>query len=226
MQFDEYSESYTATVNRSLGRLPVKVEYATQVKTGYLRDLMDRRLGASGALAVLDVGCGVGNAHPMLLPHVGSLTGVDVSRACIEQAAQQNPDATYHAYEGGRLPLADDCFDVAYATCVMHHVPPADWPAFAAELRRVVRPGGMAVIFEHNPLNPLTRRIVSNCEFDADAVLLRQHEVRRLLAGAGFAAIESNTILTLPSWNGWTRRVDAVLGRLSLGAQYYAAGTA
>ena len=54
-----------------------------------------------------------------------------------------------------------------------------------AEMARVTRPGGMVAIIEHNPLNPVTRHIVSRCPFDRDAVLLRCGTGARLLAGAG-----------------------------------------
>ena len=61
------------------------------------------------------------------------------------------------------MPVPDASVDVVFAICVVHHVPPAHWGAFAAEMARVLRPGGVAAIFEHNPLNPVTRRVVSNC---------------------------------------------------------------
>ena len=51
-------------------------------------------------------------------------------------------------------------------------------PAFVAELARVVRPGGLVVVFEHNPLNPLTRLVVSRVTFDDGVRLLRSGERR------------------------------------------------
>jgi hypothetical protein len=107
----------------------------------------------------------------------------------------------------------------------MHHVPPAQWANFAAEMKRVVRTGGLVVVFEHNPLNPLTRRAVSNCEFDDDAVLLGQGQMRRLLAGAQLRDVRSCSILSIPSIGPVTRTIDLMLGRLGLGAQYFACGT-
>ena len=56
-------------------------------------------------------------------------------------------------------------------------------------MARVLRPGGIAAIFEHNPLNPLTRRVVSNCVFDEDAVLLRRRRARGLLRQAGLVPV-------------------------------------
>jgi SAM-dependent methyltransferase len=225
-QFDAYAGSYDEAVNQSLAFLGMKVDYFTRVKAAYLQDLLRDHHGDIARLDVLDVGCGVGNYHALIADRFASLSGCDVSAACIGQAALRHPMVDYRHYDGGRLPFDDDSFDAVTTICVMHHVPPAQWPAFAAEMKRVLRPGGLAVVFEHNPLNPLTRRVVSNCEFDADAVLLRQGKTRELLNGAGFGDIRSRSILSLPSVGPVTRRLDLMFGRLSLGAQYFVRGVA
>lgn len=225
-QFDAYATSYEDAVNKSLAFMGVKVDYFTRVKAGFLSDLIAGHFGEGGRARLLDVGCGTGNMHPLVAPAVASLSGTDVSAGCLDTARQRNPGVDYRHYDGHRLPWDDGAFDAAVTTCVMHHVPPEQWPAFAAELKRVVRPGGLAVIFEHNPLNPLTRRVVSNCEFDEDAVLFGQGKARALLAGAGFSKVRSRAILSLPSFGRATRALDLVAGRLGLGAQYFACGVA
>jgi len=224
-EFDAYAGTYDDAVNESLAFLGVKVDYFTKVKVEYLRDLVKEQFGDSAGLSLLDIGCGVGNFHPLLQPHFAAISGCDISAACLDQAALRNPFAQYKAYEGERLPYDDQAFDIAITTCVMHHVPPAQWPSFAAEMKRVLRPGGLAVVFEHNPFNPLTRRVVSNCEFDADAVLLRPAKTRALLGGAGFTDLRSRSILSIPSIGSKTRKLDLALGILALGAQYFAVGT-
>ena len=220
-QFDAYAGSYDEAVNQSLAFLGVKVDYFTQVKAAYLLDFLREHFGAAEALSVLDVGCGVGNYHQIIRGAVGALAGCDLSRSCLDTAGQRNPGVDYRHYNGGRLPFDDNTFDAATTICVMHHVPPDQWPAFAAEMKRVLRPGGLAVVFEHNPLNPLTRRVVNNCEFDADAVLLRQGRTRELFAGAGFSRIDGRSILSIPSFGPLTRKLDRALGRAALGAQYF-----
>ena len=108
---------------------------------------MPARLGRPGKeIAALDVGCGVGAFHPYvrsLLPH---LQGCDISPESIARARQDNSWVDYRHYSGARLPYDDASFDFAFAICVAHHVPPADWPAFFAEMARVVRPGGIVAI--------------------------------------------------------------------------------
>jgi SAM-dependent methyltransferase len=225
-QFDGYAGSYDAAVNDSLAFLGVQVDYFTRVKAAYLLDILTDHFGASGDLSLLDIGCGIGNFHPLIGGKLKALSGADISAACLAQAAERNPHVAYSHYDGIRLPYDDGQFDAAMTVCVMHHVPPEAWPGFAAEMKRVVKPGGLAVVFEHNPLNPLTRRVVSNCEFDEDAVLLSQRQTRGLLAGAGFTDLRSRSILSVPSAGRLSRRIDLALGRLSLGAQYFVRGIA
>ena len=224
-QFDSYADSYAEAVNQSIGFLGVKVDYFTRVKVDYMIDLLDTHFGGSDRVAMLDVGCGVGQSHPLYAPRLGSLTGTDVSAPCLDRAAARNPGVAYQAYDGTRLPWDDNRFDAVMTTCVMHHVPPAQWPQFAAELARVVRPGGLVTVFEHNPFNPLTRRAVNTCPFDDDAVLLSQRRTRALLRDAGLVNVQSRAILSIPPVGPVSRRVDLALGHLSLGAQYIAHGT-
>ena len=94
------------------------------------------------------------------------------------------------------------------------------------EMRRVVRPGGLVCVIEHNPLNPLTRLAVARCEFDRDAVLLGAGTARKLMAGAGLRQIDSRYFVLLPWEATPARRVEGALSQLPLGAQYAAFGTA
>lgn len=225
-KFDRYADNYEAEVNRSLGLLEGSADYFMRVKAGYLLDLVSGHFGDSNRVALLDIGCGTGNLHPLIFGSLGSITGADISQGSLERAARRCPANRYVHYDGERLPFADGTFDAVSTVCVMHHVPPAQWPAFCAEMRRVLKPGGLAMVFEHNPWNPLTRRIVSNCEFDDDAVLLGQGQLRALLGGAGFSRVSSRAILSVPSFGKAGRAVDRALGICGLGAQYVARGTA
>ena len=75
---------------------------------------------------------------------------MDTAEEAVARAAQANPAVRYHAYGGARLPYTDGRFDFAFAICVAHHVPPPQRASFVAELGRVVRPGGLVALFEHN----------------------------------------------------------------------------
>jgi SAM-dependent methyltransferase len=130
----------------------------------------------------------------------------------------------YDTYDGRTIPFADASFDAAFAVCVMHHVPPEQWQSFADEMQRVVRQGGLNIIFEHNPFNPLTRRAVAGCEFDRDAVLLKPRDVEAHLTRAGLQRPQSRYILTVPPKGSVLTRLDKIFSHLPLGAQYYTMG--
>ena len=173
---------------------------------------------------MLDVGCGIGNYHAYLTAVVGTVSGVDVSRACISKAQERNPAVSYSVYDGDRLPYPDRQFDVTFCICVLHHVPTKRWQQFVNEMRRVTRPGGLIVVYEHNPQHPLTRKVVRDCEFDRDAVLLTMAQSRGLLENAGCSEVTTRSILTLPPWGGFVERLDGLFARLPFGSQYRAAG--
>jgi SAM-dependent methyltransferase len=162
----------------------------------------------------------------VLAGKLGALAGVDVASDLVEAAAEANPWADYRGYEEREpIPHADSSFDLSFAICVLHHVPPGRWGAFVAEMARVTRPGGLVAIFEHNPLNPLTRLTVARCEFDEDAVLLTRRRTRRLMAEEALEIVESPYIIPVPGEGGAARTLDRALARTPLGAQYYVAGT-
>jgi SAM-dependent methyltransferase len=223
-EFDAYRDSYDDAVNEALSFSGLKVDFFTQVKAIYLIDLLGRHFGGAGGLSVLDVGCGVGNSHGLIASQVALLAGVDISSACVDRARARNPTVAYHHYDGPALPFADGAFDAAFTICVMHHVPPPQRQVFTTEMARVVRPGGLVAVFEHNPANPVTRRVVGNCAFDKNAVLLRARETEALLARAGLERVVSHFILTVPAKGRLLQAVDRLFSPLRLGAQYCSAG--
>lgn len=157
--------------------------------------------------------------------------GAETGQAGAEtgQAAQAGARAAARAglvaADGRRAPFAGGSFDLVFAVCVLHHVAPgAERDALVGEMARLARPGGLVAIWEHNPWNPLTRRVVARCPFDRDAVLLSPGEARRLLRRAGLTRVESRYGLFFP-WRGrgW-RRAERLLAQVPLGAQFVAMG--
>jgi SAM-dependent methyltransferase len=148
---------------------------------------------------------------------------VDVAPTMLERARALNPWAQYRDFaEGSPIPFADETFDVCFAVCVLHHVSREQRVGLVGEMSRVCRRGGLVALFEHNPLNPLTRRAVSGCQFDRDAELLSRREALRLLRAAGLPRPEGRYIVFFPRDAGLLRAVERRLGWLPLGAQYAA----
>jgi SAM-dependent methyltransferase len=210
-------------VNAALAFSGLDVDFFTKVKAAYVQEILAETFGST-KVDVLDVGCGIGNYHPLLRLGLNRLCGVDVSSESLKTAAQRNEGVEYSHFDGTTLPFPDGSFDAAFAICVYHHVPLSNRAALTRSVRRVLRPGGIFMIFEHNPRNPLTMRVVNRCEFDRDAVLLKNEEAESLLSQENFTHVGSRHILTVPSFNKATRAVDQLFGGLRIGAQYYTSG--
>jgi SAM-dependent methyltransferase len=219
--FATNSDSYRASVQQSIAFSGQDLEYFTRRKVEHLLAATSRHRGDPSKLAFLDVGCGVGVTDEMLVDRVGELHGVDVASEAVTRAAERNPDVCYQVSGGDALPYDDGHMDVAFAICVAHHVEPRRRARFTAEMRRVVKPGGLVVVFEHNPYNPLTRIAVSRCPFDDDAVLLSRRTSAAMLRAAHLTPVEARYIIFLPFDGRAVPWLERPLGWLPAGAQHY-----
>ena len=92
---------------------------------------------------VLELGCGAGMLA--LLKRKGvTLTGVDLSDECAIAARRNGYDETFCA-ELSHLPFADASFDYVVSLDVLGHVEASDKDAVLAEVKRVLRPGGVTL---------------------------------------------------------------------------------
>ena len=216
--FDDNVASYIRQIETACGPIAGDHDFFMRHKAQLVRDFIAKHLPGR-RVRLLDVGCGMGLMHRYLADGNVDLHGVDISEKAISFAAANNPHATYHVQHGDRVPLEAGTFDLAFATCVLHHVPVSMWGTFLAEMKRVVRPGGFVMVIEHNPLNPATQWVVRRCDLDRDAVLLAPWKLTRLFRQAKLRAINSSSILFTPFSAPLFRAVDRILSRIPLGAQ-------
>ncbi|MGI5239885.1 class I SAM-dependent methyltransferase [Dactylosporangium sp. CA-139066] len=103
-----------------------------------------RWAGPARPLTALDLGSGTGRFTPLLAEAFGGpVYGVEPSERMREQAAV-HPNVQYLAGSAEAIPLPDRSCDVVVLFLVLHHV--ADRAAAAAEISRVLRPGGRLLI--------------------------------------------------------------------------------
>lgn len=217
MSFDEHSAGYSKEVGQALAVVGLEHDFFFEAKVRQIVDAT-RRLATDGAVRVLEIGCGIGLLTQRLRPLLTDVWGIDPSIASLGRARSRGGQMI--AADGLRTPFADETFHLVIAVCVLHHVPAGQRAAFLEEAARITRRGGLVLLCEHNPWNPLTRLVVARCELDRDAVLLTQTEARRRLAAAGLSNIRSRYILLFP-WRGavW-RWLEARLAWLPMGGQY------
>ena len=223
--FDAYRETYEEVVDQSIEFSGLPHSFFLEAKAELLAPLFRDRFGPETPPEVLDIGCGVGRLHPLLQPLVGRLAGADISPESLKRAKHENSAVEYRLIENGALPWPAQCFDATLAVSVVHHVAPRERTLFVSEMRRVTKRGGLVILIEHNPWNPLTRLAVLRCPFDADAVLLRAREARQLLRSCGVTGVHSRYFLVFPPQIS-APRLERALSRVPLGAQYAAFGEA
>lgn len=169
----------------------------------------DAWLGAQqlDAKQVLDLGCGRGEVSVQLALLGAQVTGIDVSRESLSKAQDL---ARRHGVAGRvdlgegnaeALSFADNAFDLAISAGVMSFV---DFDRAVAELARVVRPGGTAVILDtlgHNPIARMgrRRRLVTGktTHFQVENIMTCNH-LDRLRAHFGAVDVHVFDLLTVP----------------------------
>src|SRR3984957_13088793 len=98
--FDKYDKSFGAVVQSSIDFSGLPHSFFTAAKADVLRELIATRLHRMHNPDMLDVGCGIGEFHPLVRGMFGRLCGADVSAASIAQARIRNPEVQYEAYVG------------------------------------------------------------------------------------------------------------------------------
>lgn len=220
VDFDDFSGNYDDLLRESTKLYADDAEYFAKYKV----DLVQRhRLGT--VRRILEYGCGTGRniGHLQVAFPGAEIVGTDVSAQSLREAARAYPAASFKE-EGGNLSIGQ--FDLIFVASVFHHIPPAQREAVMRTLSQRLAPGGSIEIFEHNPFNPVTRRIVDNCPFDADAILLKPAELRRLFKQAGLQLSHQTFCLFVPPRLSWLLPLERYLGWLPLGGQYWLGASA
>jgi SAM-dependent methyltransferase len=104
-------------------------------------ELLDRKPPRDAE--ILDFGCGTG-AFLEYLDRFGSVIGVDADESAVSFCHARGRTEVLHAPLGSRLPFSDGAFDVVTTLDVIEHI--EDDVAALAELRRVLRPGGLLLV--------------------------------------------------------------------------------
>ena len=219
--FNKYKDTYKKEVDKSIRFSGQPVEFFTEIKAQLILKLA-RRLGSDiSRLNVLDLGCGNGLTDRYLINEFQMLSGIDVAPEAVEKARILNPTVDYKVYNGSKLPYHDNTFDVVFIICVMHHLMIIQRSDFISETKRVLKEGGLIMIFEHNPINIFTRYAVANCEFDKDALLITKPELKKIVCRNEFSLVDESYIIFFPFKGKLFRFIERALGGIPLGAQYY-----
>ena len=218
-EFDQYARSYDGLLED-----PIRASFAQDPLHFHRRKwiVLERFLNRAGVNPKtqrwLDVGCGRGELLDLASANFARAIGCDPSHGMLVSGARAD---VFQQPSQVELPFEDNSADLVTAVCVYHHVHGEARALLASEIRRVLEPGGLCCIIEHNPWNPVTRAIVKRCPVDVDAELLTARTAATLLKSAGFERVSADYFLFLPE-RLFHRMgsVDAMLSKLPLGGQY------
>jgi SAM-dependent methyltransferase len=191
--FDSCAKSYEILHDQNLAPvgaesrefLHAKLRWCARFATKHFRPTNSTR-------TFLDYGCGTGRFGHEFYSYFDEYwryIGVDSSAASIKEAQEQCASESCQISHGSKNPLffrldswnqSAAQYDFILAACVFHHIQPDRRQLVLRRLWDGLRQRGVIVIWEHNPWNPVTRRIVKDCPFDRDARLLSISEMIRL----------------------------------------------
>jgi phosphoethanolamine N-methyltransferase len=161
--------------------------------------------------AVLDVGCATGTLTAMIARQCqetgGTVVGVDAAAKMIDVARRKHgdqPNLSFAAVLAEQLPYDDGSFDRVISTFFFHHVDRELKERSLAEMHRVLRPGGFAIVVD---VDVPTHWFGKLCAYSG-YILFRQPEIRENIEGVLREAFDASAFA---SW----RQVDHQLGYVS-----------
>ncbi len=134
--------------------------------------------------SLLEVGCGAGIDLVRFARADAIVTGIDLSTTAIDLACknieQNGLSADLRVMNGESMQFADNSFDVVYAHGVLQYT--ANVEKMVAEIHRVLKPGGEAIVMVYNRnswLN-LMRKVTKVSLEHEDAPVLNKYSIGEL----------------------------------------------
>ena len=219
--FDAHADGYRSVHTENIKLSGADSFYFARMKVELLQQ-SEKNI----SLKVLDIGCGDGATElfmQQLFPQ-WQLFAIDVSEKSINVAKARGLSAVeFKVYNGTETGFANDSIDIIFLAGVLHHVDFSLHNTILKEIYRLLKPGGRLYLFEHNPINPVTKYLVNTCVFDKDAHLLKSRYTTSLLKKARLKIDAKQFIIFFPRKGLLSNLIflEKYLTWLPLGGQYF-----
>ena len=213
VNFDNFTSNYENTISKSFGVIDDNVSYYHEAKS-----IIAKNEIGYNPNKILDFGCGIGSMIKFLKKNFkdSKFYAYDESLKSLEHVKRNYPDVNCL----DRFDTSEK-FDLIFVSNVVHHVKSKDRSNFFQKIYKLLDNNGYLLIYEHNPYNPITRKIVANCEFDVDAELIKKKDLIKLCNENNFQLHKSGYIHFFPSKLKFLFNLEKYLKWLFLGAQYF-----
>ena len=193
--FTRQAESYARSLLVTDFSLPAMIELAAP----------------RGDELTLDLAAGTGMVSLVFAPRVRRVVAADLTAAMLAQAAERRAregaaNVDLLVADVATLPFAADTFDLATCRIAIHHFPqPAP---ILEELRRVLRPGGRAIICDtlasEDPARAALHNRIERIRDPSHVRMLPESELRALIETAGFVVEAARHTSKAREFGEWT----------------------
>jgi SAM-dependent methyltransferase len=174
--YDAVAEKYAAGFRDELSRKPLD--------RALLACLVEQ---AEPGAPIADLGCGPGHVAAWLAGHGAAALGIDLSAAMVAVGRRDYPDVEFREGDLLDLPVADGEFGAVVAFYSLIHLEHSELPRACEEIRRVLRPSGLALVSFH--VGTEVRHLTEwwGIDVDVDFRFLEVADVTQTMRRAGLA---------------------------------------
>lgn len=168
--FNEVADVYDEDLEKLLGKY---MRGGTEKYSEYKIQLIHILFKKKNIKTILDFGCGVGRSIKYLTAYFPKteLFGCDVSDDELKIAKKNFPQAQYfNNAEIEKFIGMKEKYDLIFTSCVMHHINPKERKKWVNAVLDKLSPNGYWAVFEHNLINPYTKRIITDVENKVDDI--------------------------------------------------------
>lgn len=226
-EFDHFADDYDNLLKKSITASGFEPTYFDEhkIKTVYDDYILNEKID-NKKLQILNFGCGVGKSEMFINKYFTncSICSVDVSEKSINAAKEKNEqfnNINYIKFDNVEDLQLKSMFDIIFVANVFHHIPEELHLTTLKYLRSFLSPEGHLYVFEHNPKNPLTRKVFATCEFDVGCKMINSALFIEMCTNSGYNLIIRRYILFFPKFLSFLSSLEKYLKWCPAGAQYY-----
>ncbi len=219
-EFDQFAQQYRPDLDKALSLSGESSAYFAQLKVKKLAQWIP--LLSNQEATILDFGCGDGLMTSFLKQEFSraAVFGVDPSPKSIEIAQKNYIDVSFsvNSDTATTLDFPDGMFDVVCAAGAFHHIPFSMHEGYMNEINRILKKNGTFVLFELNPLNPVTVMIFRRNPIDKNACMLWPWYARSL--NSKYGKVRTKFYSFFPHALKYLRFTESFMTKVPFGALY------